>query len=183
MQRRLMFQNLLAERFKMKYHLENPVTPVYALVAAPGGPKLKTGLPDDDPYNYGQIATKAGAAGRPTASARTSQFGVYSLTMVNEGAHYEYLNITMKALAQVLGRERGPLELPVVDMTGLTGEYQVTLDIPTGQIHCTNSGFPTDQVEGETVPEAADPVGTRSGRLWRDKDCASCGATFLTGKL
>src|ERR1035437_1727869 len=81
----LMFQNLLAERFKMKYHLEDPVTRVYALVVTPGGSKVKAGQPDDDPHNYGQIATKAAAGGPPTASARTSQYGVYRLRMAREG--------------------------------------------------------------------------------------------------
>jgi len=156
----LMFQNLLAERFKMKYHLENPVTPVYALVVTRGGSKLKPGQPDDDPYNYGQIATKAAAGGPPAASARTSQFGVYRLNMAREVVRYEYLNITMKALAQFLGRERGPLELPVVDMSGLTGEYQVTLEIPPNQVHCASSGFPTDQGEGQQAPTASDPCGS-----------------------
>jgi uncharacterized protein (TIGR03435 family) len=156
----LMFQNLLAERFKMKYHLENPVTPVYALVVTQGGSKLKAGQPDEDQYNYGQIATKASAGGPPSTSARTSQFGVYRLSMAREGMHYEYLNITTKALAQFLGRERGPLELPVVDMTGLTGEYQVTLDIPPNQVHCASSGFPADQGGGEQVPTASDPCGS-----------------------
>jgi uncharacterized protein (TIGR03435 family) len=78
--------------------------------------------------------------------------------MAREQTHYEYLNITMKALAQFLGRERGPLELPVVDMTGLTGQYQVTMDIPPNQVHCASSGFPADQ-SAEQPPTASDPCG------------------------
>jgi uncharacterized protein (TIGR03435 family) len=144
----------------MKYHLDSPVTSVYALVVARGGPKLKAGQPDDDPYNYGQIATKTAASGPPTASARTSQFGVYNLSMADGQMHYEFLNITMKALSQFLGRERGSLELPVLDMTGLTGEYQVRLDIPPSQVHCAVSAFPTDQGESAQVPAASDPCGT-----------------------
>jgi uncharacterized protein (TIGR03435 family) len=144
----------------MKYHLEDPVTQVYALVVTTGGSKLKAGQPDDDPLNYGQIATKSAAGGPPVASARTSQYGVYRLTPANGIVHYEYLNITMKALAQFLGREHGPLELPVVDMTGLSGAYQATLDIPVGQVHCASSGYPTDQGEGEQAPMASDPCGS-----------------------
>jgi uncharacterized protein (TIGR03435 family) len=154
----LIFQNLLAERFKMKYRLEDPVTPVYALVVAPGGSKLKAGQPDDDPYNYGQIATKAAAADSP-AAVRTYQYGVYRLSLTSQGVHYEYLNITMKELAQFLGHEHGPLELPVVDMTGLSGEYQVTLDIPPSQVHCSGVSFPTDQAGGDQAPMAQEPCG------------------------
>ncbi len=79
--------------------------------------------------------------------------------MASEGLHYEYLNITMKALAQFLGREHGPLELPVVDSTGLAGEYQVTLDIPRGQVHCAATAFTADAAGGEMVPAAPDPCG------------------------
>jgi uncharacterized protein (TIGR03435 family) len=53
----LMFEALLAERFKMKFHRETQMTPVYALVVGEGGPKLKesaadpnSGVPDGKKY-------------------------------------------------------------------------------------------------------------------------------------
>ena len=39
-----MFQNLLAERFKLVIHHETKVLPVYELVVAPNGPKLKASV-------------------------------------------------------------------------------------------------------------------------------------------
>jgi len=37
----IMLQNLLAERFKLKVHREEKLVPGYALVVAPGGPKMR----------------------------------------------------------------------------------------------------------------------------------------------
>ncbi len=37
----VMWQGLLAERFKLKVHREEKVVPGYALVVAPGGPKMR----------------------------------------------------------------------------------------------------------------------------------------------
>ena len=42
----LMFQDLLAERFKLKFHRETQTAASYALVVGEGGPKLKEALPD-----------------------------------------------------------------------------------------------------------------------------------------
>ncbi len=41
MQNSLMMQSLLADRFKLKVHFEMRELPVYALVVAKGGPKVK----------------------------------------------------------------------------------------------------------------------------------------------
>jgi uncharacterized protein (TIGR03435 family) len=46
---RLMFQNLLIERFKIQLHHETRVFPGYELVVAKGGPKLKPAVDPDAP--------------------------------------------------------------------------------------------------------------------------------------
>ena len=43
---RVMLQTLLADRFRLKFHREMRETPVYALVVAKGGPKLKESAPE-----------------------------------------------------------------------------------------------------------------------------------------
>src|ERR1700733_8846146 len=47
----LMFESLLADRFKLKFHRETHTERAYALVVAKGGPKLKEAVPfDADSY-------------------------------------------------------------------------------------------------------------------------------------
>ena len=48
-QRRLMLQRLLADRFHLAVHIETKTLPVYDLVVASGGSKLKLAAPDPPP--------------------------------------------------------------------------------------------------------------------------------------
>ena len=45
---RRMLQTLLADRFQLKLHRETKERPVYALVVAKNGPKLKESAPDKE---------------------------------------------------------------------------------------------------------------------------------------
>ena len=73
----VMLQGLLAERFKLKVHREEKVIPGYALVVAPGGPKMRrVETPTRGGVTSGSItggrttiaqivASASGAVGRP----------------------------------------------------------------------------------------------------------------------
>lgn len=151
----LMFQSLLAERFKLQYHLETPPTQVYALLAAPGGSKVQPGLADSDAENYGPITTTQSGAGETRSASvrvRTQELGIYRLTVANGFSHYEYENVTIEAFANWI---RYFLDRPVIDMTELKGSYQVTFDVPAG--HCV-AAQPT-QADDQAVPAATDPCG------------------------
>ncbi len=159
----LMLQDLLAARFNLKYHRESADSPAYHLVVGSNGPKLAPGIPDDDPGNLGQIgATSEGTApGAPvTATARTA-FGIYQLTVADGMAHYQFRNITMRDFAAFLNfGGRGPLGLPVVDMTAMTGRYQVALDVSQSEMHGPAPRLPANPPEtGEVVPAASEPSG------------------------
>ena len=72
-QLRLMLQSLLAERFRVRLHRETREGPVYALVAAPGGPKMKpfTGECTGEPgliTLYGRLIGKCGSPDKIAAS-------------------------------------------------------------------------------------------------------------------
>lgn len=116
---RQMFQQLLADRFKLVVHHETKELPVYALVVAKGGPKL-TASKDPD---KGTSSSSGNA--RMTAT-----------------------NITMEKLAQSLtqnlARELGRV---VIDKTGIEGKYDVALtwgpeSNSAAMVNASNEGSP-----------------------------------------
>ena len=96
-QLKLMLQNLLAERFKLTLHHEKKELPVYALVVAKNGPKMKVSEGPDASGSWGQW---------------------------NDSARWVSPNETMPHLADFLSPG---LDRPVIDATGLAAKYDVTL--------------------------------------------------------
>jgi uncharacterized protein (TIGR03435 family) len=95
----LMFRTLLEDRCKLKTHRETRELPVYSLVVARGGPKLHTGKEDG--------ATEVGGSGH---------------TIDSRG-------MTMQQLAGILSQFTGSQGRPVLDATGLSGYYDIKLDL------------------------------------------------------
>lgn len=95
---RVMFQNLLADRFRLKVHRESREGTVYVLVAAKNGPKLKQSAPGT-PGRVGLTAGRLSAQAAP-----------------------------MSALADRLSSAPFQLGRQVMDRTGLTGLYDFTLE-------------------------------------------------------
>ncbi len=92
---RQMTQSLLADRFKLQVHRDKREIPVYALVQSRKGARLRESASD----------VKAGS--RFTASGRN-----YEVTMTRA---------TMEDLVRVI--ENSLVDRPVLDLTGLAGEY------------------------------------------------------------
>jgi uncharacterized protein (TIGR03435 family) len=92
------FQQLLADRFKMRIHWETRDLPVYALVVAKKGPILHSWKESD---------------GSGT-SASNGQLGATGATMAEIAS----------ALTQDLSKELGRV---VIDKTGIDGRYNITL--------------------------------------------------------
>jgi uncharacterized protein (TIGR03435 family) len=112
--RRRMLQSLLAERFQLKVHRDTKELPVFALVVAEGGPKLKEATPGNT-YPDG-IKLSDGKPGGPGMMAGgPSADGVISQTAQA---------VSMSSLAQRLSWQTGRT---VLDMTGLRGNYDFTL--------------------------------------------------------
>jgi uncharacterized protein (TIGR03435 family) len=98
-QGRLMILPLLTERFQLKTHMETRTGPVYELVVAKGGPKLKPSA--DQASQDCFFGTSTGKSSKINAKC-----------------------LPMASLAKVLS---GQLHRPVVDKTALTGNYDLTL--------------------------------------------------------
>jgi uncharacterized protein (TIGR03435 family) len=125
-----MLQTLLADRFKLQVHKETKQLPIYELVIAKGGLKLKQATPGDT-YANG-IKGPDGVSHAGMISMRPGQFTGQS--------------ISLSALVDQLARRT---HRTVVDKTGLTGNFDVTLnwtpdDGPGGMARTADDGSSGD---------------------------------------
>jgi len=125
-----MMQTLLAQRFKMQVRNEMKSYSVYALMVGKGGPKLKE-LPPD-----------------PAAQTAGARFGM-GMTATGTG-RLEVKSATMTSLANTLGRMLGR---PVVDLTALTGRYDMDLEYSRED----SGGMRLADVPGASLPSSSDP--------------------------
>lgn len=154
----LMFQALLAERFKLRFHRETQVAPVYALVVAAGGPKMKEPLPDDPNATEGFKVTGSGEKRVISGAITGGPFGRSTLSVANGTLHTEFASMTMESLAEYLSQ--GQVDLPVVDMTELKGSYRVPLDFSMSDMPGVRARLQADQGNAsQAVPTASDPSG------------------------
>ena len=100
-QANLMLQNLLADRFQLKVHRSTKELPIYALVVAKNGPKLKVSVANPD-------------APRPRGTLSSSG-----------RKKFEFDRWTMANFARTLESD---VDRPVIDMTGLEGTYDIRLE-------------------------------------------------------
>ncbi len=175
-----MLQGLLAERFKLALHRSFTDHPVYALVVGKGGPKLKE-PPPDEPAAAGE-APKDGVAisvgneevkisGNLQGKGMVVTGGLGGKTRIvvtPEGAmRVEADKTTLPALADLLTRL---VDRPVVDMTELTGSYQVALDVTQADLinMARTAGIGVVQARsaggdaGRPADAASDPSGSSS---------------------
>jgi uncharacterized protein (TIGR03435 family) len=117
----IMLQNLLSERFRLTLHQETRQIPVYELVIGRSGSKLKesdlsasTPSAPDGPLKAGKDGFPEPPPGRPTIVRYT----------VGGSERMVGRQQTLDQIAQMLGGYAGN---HVVNKTGLTGEYDFTL--------------------------------------------------------
>jgi len=180
-----MLQALLAERFKLAAHRETKEHPVLGLTLAKGGSKLQestaapVALDENAPLRPGE--TKVDSTDGPIRMMRNGDGstiynmgarGKFTLTIDGQTGtmHMVASGITMKGLANMLTTLGGGNGRPVVDMTGLTGRYELAvefslsdlvtslkdqgLDIPTGPRGGDGGGGASDPSGDSTVADA-----------------------------
>jgi uncharacterized protein (TIGR03435 family) len=144
-----MQQNLLKERFRLALHRERRVMPVYTLVVAKNGPKLresteKTSLDDGDDFDPlpprppNELETDA--EGYPVVPPRE---GSWLVALRGGPARTHQLNASMQDLAALLSKQ---LAKPVTDATGLKGRYEFTLSWMAGVLA-------VDGADGDAGPD------------------------------
>jgi uncharacterized protein (TIGR03435 family) len=122
----VMLQSLLTERFKLAFHRESRELQVYALMVGKGGLKLK--------------------------EAATSQSRIQpdkKWVMAGSSMRLER-DMTMQALCDLLG---GLVDRPLIDVTGLTAAYHVTLDIPMDELKRAKMSAEGNRGGGESASE------------------------------
>lgn len=105
-----MLQALLADRFKLTLHLENKYLQQYSLVVAQNGSKLQQSKPNDTYPNGLKGPDGLGGPGMMTMDIGNGR-------LTGQG-------LSMSTLASLLSRQLGST---VLDKTGLTGNYDFTL--------------------------------------------------------
>lgn len=116
---RQMLQTLLADRFQLKVHMETRKESVYALVVAKGGPRLK-----------------------PPDTAEEAHVGLFRYGSVYQEATSYAVRGRNATMAQLAAFLTGHFGRPVLDQTGLTGNFD----------------FQVEFAESETQAEAAAPL-------------------------
>lgn len=140
-QRNAMMLQLLVDRFNLKYHYEKRELPMYALVVAKSGLKIKPSKPDSDPPDS-----------NPPNTGNGPKMGK-GMMMMNPG-HFESTGTSVEMLAHALSRQLGRT---VVDKTGLTGNYDFTLDFTPDNSMMPIHGGPEGGPKPEMPPDQGGP--------------------------
>ncbi|MFZ0819125.1 MAG: TIGR03435 family protein [Candidatus Acidiferrales bacterium] len=142
--RQLMLQALLADRFKLTFHSDTKELPNFSLVIVKNGPKLQETKPVDPSKPVAKDAN-----GKPLPP------GAVRMLSGNDGTrHITAPGATLAAFVSMLGNQLGR---PVLDKTGLTAKYDISLqwtsDDRPGQ------AVPGASPDGMSAPLPADPSG------------------------
>jgi uncharacterized protein (TIGR03435 family) len=131
----LMLRSLLAERFKLQIHREMKDLPMYSLVLAKNGPKLKLHVATPPPANEGKPPADVPGQVKTSASLGPGAVGIdpEGYPILRPGAHmanlggHNRLQIENKDLVWLVEELSGQLGRPVKDETGLKGQYDFAL--------------------------------------------------------
>ncbi|MEI9814868.1 MAG: TIGR03435 family protein [Acidobacteriota bacterium] len=139
-----MLQSLLEERFKLSLRRGEKDQSVYALVVGKDGPKLQPG----DAKAASERSTALGPDGRPRPGMTYS--------MAPFGIELQAPSASLPTVVEFLSRF---MDRPVVDMTGLAGQYNLTLAFVPEKMGA-NSGV-TFTEPGPTLYEAVQQYGLK----------------------
>jgi uncharacterized protein (TIGR03435 family) len=108
-----MMQALLADRFQLKAHIEIREAPIYALVVAKGGLKIKPAAAGDTYENGMKFNGKAAGPGS---------------MQIDFKGHVEHAEVQGVSFDRFASNLTHQVHREVVDQTGLTGKYDFKLD-------------------------------------------------------
>jgi len=143
-----MMASLLADRFKITMHRETRDLPAYALVVGKGGLKIKEVPPDTDDVDNSKVDVNVTGGGRGGTTVNLG--GGSSIS-------YQMTTLTAKKVnfASVIDSLSKFLDRPVVDMTGLTGRYDFTLEYSAAELRNLVRASGAD---ASMIPDFGDPT-------------------------
>lgn len=117
-----MLQQMMDERFKIVAHRESKEQPVYGLVVAKGGAKLKKSGDHPDIHTAGaaQIVGEGYSSGRVWNGPGAPPPPPIDRDITSATGRMKVHGVTLTLFAKNLS---GHLDRPVIDMTGIPGEY------------------------------------------------------------
>ncbi len=129
-----MLQSLLRERFGLAFHRENKERGIFELTVAKSGARLKpsdsseSGDAEDASQGMQLSGNVEDGKGLVVKGGPFSSSPMRVTPDLNgQGLHLDMASLSMSRLAELLSRV---VDRPVIDASGLKGEYQVSLDLP-----------------------------------------------------
>lgn len=174
-----MLRSLLEDRFGLVAHRAGVEHPVLALVVGKGGLKLKTsaGTPvpvdEDAPLRPGELKMDGPdgpirLTADPVSNSVVMNFGSEGILTrrdnpKNHSLHLEFSMTSISGLAdmltQIFTQPGMGAERQIVDMTGIQGSYDATLDVSILDMTATARSAGPEVPIGGTAPAAPDPYG------------------------
>lgn len=150
-----MLQALLAERFKLAFHRETKEQNAYVLVVGKDGAKLEPSPPDepkpaDAPTSARPDPVQVSGNPQTGMNLRGPNGAGITMQMGPDGMHLVAEKMTLEQLAASVERF---VDRPVVDQTGLKGNYKVSLDLSMADLMAAARGA------GINVPAVGDQAG------------------------
>ena len=127
-----MLQTLLVERFKLAFHRETKEQNAYALVIGKDGSKLEPSPPDDPKPSDAPTSSRPDpvqVSGNPQSGMTIKGPNGAGMTMQMGQDGIMHLVTEKMTLEQLAGSVERFVDRPVVDQTGLKGNYKMSLDL------------------------------------------------------
>jgi uncharacterized protein (TIGR03435 family) len=137
-----MLRNLVTDRFNLRFHNETRNVSVYALTVGASGAKLKESpkLAELPPIPAGTVIGEKGKDGFPTLPP-----GFTGVVGFPSNGHM-YLSGQRVPLSKLTPWLENSLDHPIVDQTGLAGDYDFTIDFEWPQSRVTSDADPAPSV-------------------------------------
>jgi uncharacterized protein (TIGR03435 family) len=136
----IMLQNALADRFHLKVHRENKTTQGYALTVGKQGPKL-TRSPESVAPTEAEAGPRPYVLGKDGFPTEPPSYSGLLVDAKPDRIRLKFARTSMADLAKWLGKNR---KSPVIDRTGLEGQYDFIFEF--------QNGGPSTVDAGDTAP-------------------------------